>query len=510
MRSSISIHSSRALHAVTALIPAAALLLTGCGTTSPFAGSSAPEPEWDFVRLFDGQTLTGWQLRGQKGDGYGVTNGVLYCAEKGGGNLLTEREYDDFILRFEFKLRPGSNNGLAIRAPLADGSLAYDGMELQILDDTAEKYARLRPAQYHGSLYDVVPAKRGALKPVGEWNQQEVEARGRRIRVTLNGQVTLDADINAVTDPKVIQKHPGLFREKGHIGFLGHNDYLEFRNIRIKELPVARVVNRPARGFEPLFNGENLAGWQGVTTGIETDPASERSAEVAREIANVNMAAHWGVLEGMLVHDGKGAGIVSARSYAGVELELDYKLREGSAGGVLLRGVPKAQIIARDAPANTLRIGSGGLHDGTVLYQPPLAYGDHFTGDWNRMRVVLVENHAHVFVNGSLVVKNGTVKNIPVVGPPGLEGGQGAVFYRSLHARPVGAVPEAAKQPVPGASAPAPKSPAAESDAPRRGFWRSLFGGGAEEPPADPAPAPPGTNATPAGVTGEMKLKPKP
>lgn len=192
--------------------------------------------EEGFYPLFDGKTLNGWQ--GGK-DGYEVKDGVLICKPKGSGNLYTDKEYANFVFRFEFKLAPGGNNGLAIRAP-RDGKPAYEGIELQILDDSAEKYAKLRPEQYHGSIYDVVAPKRGALKPVGEWNEQEVTANGRHIKVILNGQTIVDANLDDVTDPEKLKKHPGLKRTSGHIGFLGHGEPLEFRNIRIKELPASK------------------------------------------------------------------------------------------------------------------------------------------------------------------------------------------------------------------------------------------------------------------------------
>lgn len=191
------------------------------------------EDEDGFVSLFNGKDLTGW-----------TGNTVSYMAKdgkivldptRGGGNLYTVGEYGDFHFRFEFKLTPGANNGLAIRAPLS-GNPAYDGMELQILDDTASKYKGLKPYQFHGSIYGVVPAKRGYLKPVGEWNFEEVIARGRRIKVILNGETIVDGDIDKASTPKTMdgRNHPGLKRDKGHIGFCGHGDYLEFRNLRIK------------------------------------------------------------------------------------------------------------------------------------------------------------------------------------------------------------------------------------------------------------------------------------
>src|SRR6476660_2755951 len=118
---------------------------------------SASGAELGFVSLFDGKTLTGWQLVGQKGSGYGVENGLLVCPAEGGGNLFTVKEYANFVLRFEFRLFDGSNNGIGIRAPL-EGDAAYAGMEIQILDDGAARYqGKLKPAQYHGSIYDVVP-----------------------------------------------------------------------------------------------------------------------------------------------------------------------------------------------------------------------------------------------------------------------------------------------------------------------------------------------------------------
>lgn len=186
--------------------------------------------------LFNGENLNGWV--GNKTD-YVVEDGmIIIYPEKGGkGNLYTEKEYANFIFRFEFQLTPGANNGLGIRAPL-DGNSAYKAMELQILDNTAEKYKDLHEYQYHGSVYGVIPAKRGFLKPVGEWNQQEVIAEGNNIKVILNGEVIVDGNLKEARKGGTMdgKKHPGLKNKKGHIGFLGHGDLVRFRNIRIKEI----------------------------------------------------------------------------------------------------------------------------------------------------------------------------------------------------------------------------------------------------------------------------------
>ncbi len=194
------------------------------------------EKEEGFTLLFNGENLDGWV--GNKVD-YIVENGeiVIYPQKGSHGNLFTEKEYGDFVFRFEFKLTPGANNGLGIRAPL-EGDAAYVGTEIQILDNTADIYKNLKPYQYHGSAYGIIPAKRGYLKPVGEWNEEEVWLRGDSIRVTLNGTVILEGNLkeaskNGTMDHK---EHPGLKRTKGHIGFLGHGSVVHFRNIRIKEL----------------------------------------------------------------------------------------------------------------------------------------------------------------------------------------------------------------------------------------------------------------------------------
>ena len=203
--------------------------------------SLAEGKEEGFTALFNGKNLDGWSY-GRRGDGenksgkgYQVENGVVCCTKEDGGNLYTAKEYGDFVFRFEFKLEPNANNGIGIRAPL-EGDSAYVGMEIQVLDDSGSQYTNLRPAQYHGSIYDVFPAKRGSQKPVGEWNSEEIYAKGRHIKVTLNGNVIVDANLDDVKDPDTLKKHPGLARTKGHIGFLGHGSRVEFRKMRIKEL----------------------------------------------------------------------------------------------------------------------------------------------------------------------------------------------------------------------------------------------------------------------------------
>ncbi len=197
---------------------------------------SADEQKEGFVPLFNGINFDGWV--GNTVD-YEVKNGEIVLNIDNGpshGNLFTQGQYKDFTFRFEFMLTPGANNGLGIRAPL-QGDAAYVGMELQILDDDAPIYADLQQYQYHGSVYGVIPAKRGSLKPTGQWNYEEVVVKGNNVKVILNGNVITDGDIakasrNGTLDHK---EHPGLLNTTGHIGFLGHGSIVKFRNIRVKE-----------------------------------------------------------------------------------------------------------------------------------------------------------------------------------------------------------------------------------------------------------------------------------
>lgn len=211
-------------------LAASALAIVSCAEQTADSGE-------EFTSLFNGENLDGWVGNKQS---YRAENGAIVVDPQGegnGGNLYTEKEYSDFVLRFEFQLTPGANNGLGIHAPL-EGDAAYVGKELQILDNTAEKYAELKPYQFHGSVYGIVPAKRGFLKPVGEWNEQEVTVRGNKITVVLNGTTIVDADLDEAAKDGTMDgnEHPGLQRKRGHIGFLGHGDVVRFRNIQIKEL----------------------------------------------------------------------------------------------------------------------------------------------------------------------------------------------------------------------------------------------------------------------------------
>ena len=186
-----------------------------------------------FAPIFDGKTLDGWAGAASN---YEVVDGAIRCKPGTGGVAYYDKEYANFAARVMIKIPAGGNNGLAIRYP-GTGDTAYQGMcELQVLDNDAPQYAQLDPRQYHGSVYGLVAAKRGYLRPTGQWNFQEVTVAGSNIRVELNGTVILDADVKAVRDSMANSPHPGKDRTKGFFGFAGHGDPVEFKDVMIRPL----------------------------------------------------------------------------------------------------------------------------------------------------------------------------------------------------------------------------------------------------------------------------------
>lgn len=207
------------------------------------------EKKQGFEVLFDGTSLHKWT--GNK-NSYVIENGNIYVSAGygSGGNLYTQKEYSDFVLRFEFCFdREGVNNGIGIRTPMGVDA-AYHGMEIQILDHDAPIYKGLHEYQQHGSVYGIIPAKRVKFGPNGTWNVEEIRAVGDHITVTVNSEVILDGNIRTACKGHNVSKdgsrrnpytvdhlnHPGLFNKKGHIGLCGHGAGIRFRNMRVLDL----------------------------------------------------------------------------------------------------------------------------------------------------------------------------------------------------------------------------------------------------------------------------------
>ena len=422
-----------------------------------------------FVPLFNGKDLTGWC--GSKS--YGVeeytqklNNGtvakypVIACqpgkGKGGGGNLCTEREFGNFILRFEFMMPPNGNNGLGIRMTDVNKDAAYHAMcELQLLDDGGKAYYdaekkkdKLRPYQYTGSVYGVVPCRRDntgrqiwgkdknfagggsyARRP-GMWNFEEVRVVGSEIEVYLNGYLITKADVSKFKgdgDTPDKKKHPGLHNKRGRIGWLGHGHRVLWKNIRIKELPDDATMDEISapkampcpEGFKTYFAGSeaDLANWKGVTTAGKFDNPKVRQAATPekraemQEIADKAMREHWHVRNGSLFFDGFAGGysLATARDYADFEMWADWRTMSITGdSGLYLRGSPQVQIW--DAH-NQWGIGSGGLYNNKKNPSRALTIADRPVGDWNRFHVKMVGEKVSVWLNGVLVVDNVTLEN---------------------------------------------------------------------------------------------------
>ncbi len=203
----------------------------------PTVGADDKNAPEGFEPLFNGKDLTGWKVLDGKMEAWGAGDGLLFVKGGGGGWLMTEKEYGNFELRLEFKLPKAGNSGVALRAPMK-GNPAYEGMEIQLLDDSWYKdpknYKGIKPTQLTGSVYGVVPPSEDATKPAGEWNTMRIVAKGPKVTIELNGKKTVEAELDKHKEEE--KSHPGLLREKGHLGLQSHDGRVEFRNVYVKSL----------------------------------------------------------------------------------------------------------------------------------------------------------------------------------------------------------------------------------------------------------------------------------
>lgn len=389
---------------------------------------ASAEQEIRMRSLFNGKDLTGW-----KGEGYVVEDGAITCTPKG-RNLMTAETFSNYSLEFEFLLTPGANNGLGIHYPgVGDG--AYTGMEIQVLDNSAEKYKNLKEYQFHGSIYTLAPAKKTGLKPVGEWNHQQVMVNGSQVRVVLNGETILNVNLNELS--KKDPKHEGVKRRAGHIAWLGHGDKVSYRNIRIMELPPER--EKLPQGFVSIFDGESLSGWKHE-----------------KEIAN------WTVSGKILKHNGKAGPTThlwTEASYKDFTMVFDWRwsgrgemkmqpvvLPDGTHkgkteieeldSGILMRGDMKSQVNLWN-----WTVGSGEVYGYRMDKNMPAEVkaavtpklkADNPLGEWNRMEITLKGDRLSVILNGKQVIENAQLPDVPKEGPIGLQHHGQAIDFANI------------------------------------------------------------------------------
>lgn len=384
--------------------------------------------------IFNGKDLTGWS-----GEGYTVEDGAIVCTPQG-KVLATDRRFSNYVLEFEFKLGEGANNGLGIHYP-GTGDPSATGMELQILDNGADKYKDLEPAQFHGSIYSMVPAEKGALKPAGEWNVQRVTVNGKNVSVELNGEEITRGDLDELQ--KKFPEHAGVKRRAGQLAFCGHGDKVAFRKLRIGEFPpIANVDGVRAAGFKSLSEDEGLEAWK-------VEPGSE---------------GHWFNHNGIIKYDGRSTAeeknLWTRDSYKDFTLVFDWRWAEkgpmmkrpilGVDGnetgesveveeldsGVFLRGSSKSQVNLWNWPA-----GSGEVYGyRTDKKQPaevraavtPKTKADKPLGEWNRTMITLKGDRLSVFLNGEMVIENAQLPGIPAEGPIALQHHGHAIDFANM------------------------------------------------------------------------------
>ena len=392
-----------------------------------------------FRPLFNGKDLTGW-----KGEGYIVEDGCIVCTPQG-KNLATEAIFAGYNLEFDFKLEPGTNNGLGIHYP-GHGDGAYTGMELQILDNYADKWKDLKDYQYHGSIYTLAAAKKEGLKPAGEWNKQRVMVIDSALKVYLNGKLILDANLDELSEKH--PKHEGVKRRSGHIAFFGHGDKISFRNINIFEIAApANEADLKATGYTKIFSGSDLTGWKYKAAG---EP-------------------NWFAANGILKHTGKKgetSDLWTEQSYKDFTMVFDWRWAEAGAkkmrpiiltdgtekvgsdgqkevveieeldSGIYLRGNTKSQINLWNWTC-----GSGEIYGyrNDPKQSPevkaactPKRNADFPVGQWNRTKITVKGQQVSVTINGHSLIESVTLNEIPAEGPIGLQHHGQAIDFANI------------------------------------------------------------------------------
>lgn len=413
-------------------------------TASALTALAAPKP------IFNGKDLTGWN-----GEGYKVENGAIVCTPKG-RTLATENSYSDYILEFDFKLPPAGNNGIGIHYP-GKGDAAYAGMEIQVLDNSSPKYKDLKDYQFHGSIYTLKPAKKGHLKPVGEWNHQKITVNGDNVTVELNGTVINQANLSdlAAAHPK----HQGVKRRSGHITLCGHGDRVQFKNITVdtdvnpspKPPEPADKVTAKDSGFKQIYNEKDLSGWvHGAGDLAHWQPRGEvlhYTGKSKSKEKNLWTEKEYG--DATLYVDWRWAGPASRKTKRPA---LDPKTGEAKKdengnpiivevdeldSGIYLRGNNRSQVNLWNWPC-----GSGevyGYRTNKNFPQEiraaltPRVKADNPIGEWNRMIITLKGDRLTVVLNGKTVIENAQLPGVPDKGRIALQHHGSALEFANIY-----------------------------------------------------------------------------
>ena len=431
----------------------------------PFGGTASPirnegemvrlrTREEGFVDLFDGVSLSGWRIVNGAPSTWTVVDGVIACSGFPTGVMRTDRTYENFILELEYRhLVPGGNAGLFVWSdPItARGQPFTRSVEVQVLDGQEQNWftsdgdvfpihgARMTPVNGRGGDRAYPTERRSNPAPM--WNHYRVECIDGRIVVALNG--------------KVVTEGYDIAPRRGFICLESEGSPIEFRAIRLKELPAADppipaslVADEDARPWTCLYNGVDLSGWR-------QDPAN---------------AGHWKVQDWILSYDGKGTDLWTEREFGDFEMICDWKFpgapkpakrpviaRDGSqatapdgtplevevpdAGdsGIYLRGSSKSQVNIWCWP-----VGSGEVYgyrtDGSMPPEvragvTPSEPADRPLGEWNRFHIVMKGDRLTVILNGKTVIENAQLPGVAERGPIALQHHGDPIQFANIYVR---------------------------------------------------------------------------
>jgi len=397
------------------------------------AASYSDDEGW--ISLFDGKSAEKWRGYGQKGlpeSGWVVEGGALVC-KKGGGDLISVEQFDDFELEFEWRVSPKGNSGVMYRVVESANPTWHSGPEYQVLDNG---YFDGKVDWKHsaGALYDICAADERALPlKVGEFNKGRIVVQGWKVAHFLNGRLVARCDFespegkSALSTSKFAQMPDFMKHAKGHIALQDHGDEVAYRNIRV----------RPSPKPSALLNGKNLDGWT-FHLSDGGDPAKTWSMNA----------------QGHLVCTGKPAGYIRTKAdYTNYVLELDWRWNPAVEGnrnsGVLLRMIGEDKVWPKSLEA---QLQSGSAGDFWIIDGFPCKTDEKRTngrnckriemedlerplGEWNHYRITVEHGSVSLEVNGQVV--NAATEVLETAGKICLQSEGAEIHFRNITLLPL-------------------------------------------------------------------------
>ncbi|MCF7959015.1 MAG: DUF1080 domain-containing protein [Phycisphaerae bacterium] len=377
----------------------------------------------DFVPLFDGKTLNGWEVLpgGQWKVAHGVIVGAQDKTEKRHGMLLSKKAYTDFIVRMKYRAIQG-NSGFYFRAQKVKSRVSVKGFQAEI-DSNGMDVGGIYETAGRYWVSRVSPEKVKTFYKDQDWNEMVVKAVGKDTTVYVNGVKTVE-----------LKNDPGL--TKGYFGLQLHGEqdmHVEFKDIEIQDLSDNRDYTAlKESGFTPMFNGKDLTGWQ--TTG------------------------NWVVQEGNILtlkprqgeHGWQRYGdyIYTQRQYDNFVLKLDFKINTRGNSGVFMRIDDPKDPVASGFELqilDTYGLKKPGPHDcgGIIGTSGPSKNMVKPAGEWNEYIVYLNGHRLKVTLNGEQIqdfdISKTPLKNRPAKGYIGFQDEAKRIWYRNVRIRELGA-----------------------------------------------------------------------